>query len=71
MARTRGRSVIRYVVTTHEGASGAYLSRRGDWGNIPHTSVAAATSAAIKDADGKEHTIEREKVARRRTNANA
>ena len=63
--------MIRYVVTTHEGASGAYLSRRGDWGNIPHTSVAAATSAAIKDAAGKEHTIERERVARRKSDGNA
>lgn len=54
--------MIRYVITTHAGRSGAYLSRRGDWGNIPHTSTGAARAAAKDDAGSAPHTIETDHV---------
>lgn len=62
--------MIRYVITTHEDASGAFLSRPGHWGNLSHTSTAAAKAAAERDAKGAPFTIET--VAhRRRRNPNA
>ena len=50
--------MIRYLVTTHAGRSGAYLSRPGNWGNLPHTSVEAAKRAAKEDAGAAPHIVE-------------
>lgn len=58
--------MIRYLVTTYAGKSGAYLSRPGDWGNLPHTSVKAATEAAKEDAGAAPHSVETRHVAQQK-----
>jgi len=56
--------LIRYIITTYPGASGANLSRPGKWGNLPHTSVTAARAAAEKDAAGERFVIETTAIRR-------
>lgn len=58
--------MIRYLVTTHAGRSGAYLSRPGNWGNLPHTSVEAAKRAAKEDAGAAPFTVETRHVAQQK-----
>lgn len=56
--------MIRYLVTTYPHATGANLSKPGHWGNLPHTSVAAARAAAVKDAAGEPHVIDTKAIRR-------
>jgi hypothetical protein len=58
--------VIRYVVTTYPGSTGANLSKPGAWGNLPHTSVAAAEAAARLDAGDERLVIDYERAKRRK-----
>ena len=61
--------MIRYVVTTYPGRGGANLSKLGQWGNQPHTSVPAAEDAARRDAGAAPFTIDHERGKPRRTGA--
>lgn len=62
-----GHPVIRFTITTYPGATGANLAKAGHYGNIPHTSVAAAEKAAEVDAAGEPFTISYERGKRGRT----
>lgn len=60
--------MLRYVVTTYPGATGANLSKPGHWGNIPYTSTAAAETAARHDAGNSPYVIDRERGVVRKRN---
>jgi len=50
--------VIRYTIQTFPAIDRINLSRAGQWGNMPHPSIAAAQEAARADAKGAPHEID-------------
>ena len=49
-----------YIIRRNNRQGGVTLSLLGHWGNLPHRDADTARAAAITDAGGAAHTIERQ-----------
>lgn len=58
--------MIHYTITTHPHVIGAYLSRSGVFGNVPHGGVEEARRAAHRDAKGAAYAVRVESAAARK-----
>lgn len=51
---------LQYVIRRNHRQGGVTLSLRGSWGNLPYADVDAARKAAVANARGAAHTVEKQ-----------
>lgn len=64
MSRAAAVEPIRYVLTRSPRLEGVMLSKRGQWGNMPHSHEEAARTAARADAGKAPFTVETLRLVR-------